>query len=130
MNENNQAQTEAVIELAQQLAVNNNTMSGAMRLISDNLEEVSSMCERVEDKVDDIGKISSDHHECWDEETSKQIKELVNKIDEICLLKFLAFIKKIMISSTVTIIVSGLIYISKTLISFIQVVQKIGTGGQ
>jgi hypothetical protein len=121
--------TEAVMKLAQQLVVNNNTVSGAMRLMSENLEEVVSMSGRVEDKLDGFLIENAAHEKNWDTKTCELIKETIKQINDTGFLKFLKLAKTVLIAVGITIVVSGLIYLGKTIITAFHIINKLGSGG-
>lgn len=83
--------TLALIELTEKIVENNNTVSGAMSLMSENMEEVADSNARMEDKLDDhIEEITA-------------MADVAKQIKNSGILSFLKFLKLTAYTALVTV---------------------------
>ena len=84
--------TLALMQLTEKLTENNNTVSGTMRLMSENIEEISEVMLRSEEKIDDCKVIINKHYKDW---SDPEILECINKLNKSGFINFVIHIKKL-----------------------------------
>lgn len=116
--------TLALMQLTEKLTENNNTVSGTMRIMSENISEISSIVLRSEDKIDDCKKTLEEHCKLWNP-NNQIIIDFIGKLNEAGFAEFLLRIKKLWKGVLITIVSAIIIAAAKWIYGAWQIIQKL-----